>query len=60
MFETLKILRARLRAWMAANERAHREAKVAPCCRAPAGIRAAPRGAQRQQLISDRPSGPSH
>lgn len=41
MFQQLQNLRARLRAWMAENERAHRKAKVGPCCSAPAGIYAA-------------------
>jgi hypothetical protein len=41
MIETLKNLLARLRAWMAENERAHREANAGPCCSAPAGIHGA-------------------
>jgi len=38
MIERLRNLLARLRAWMAENERAHRNAKAGPCCSAPAEV----------------------
>jgi len=41
MMKTLRNLLARLRAWMAENERAHRDAKASPCCGAPAQVYAA-------------------
>jgi len=48
MIETLKNLLARLRAWMADNERAHRNAKAGPCCSAPAEIYAAQARAEKR------------
>lgn len=41
MIDGLKRLLQRLRAWMAENERAHRNAKGGPCCSSPSSIYAA-------------------
>jgi len=41
MLERLTALLAQLRAWMAENERAHRNARVGPCCSSPDQIYAA-------------------
>lgn len=41
MIQWLKRMLTALRAWMAENERAHREAKSGPCCSAPAEVYAA-------------------
>jgi len=43
MLNSLKVMLAHLRAWMAENERAHREAKSGACCSAPALVYAARR-----------------
>ncbi|NMG28931.1 hypothetical protein [Aromatoleum evansii] len=43
MLESLKVLLRRLRAWMAENERAHRDAKPDSCCSSPSAIYAARR-----------------
>ena len=43
MFDSLKTLLRRLRAWMAENERAHRNAKPEGCCSSPSAIYAARR-----------------
>lgn len=43
MLESLKTLLRRLRAWMAQNERAHRNAKPGGCCSSPSAIYAARR-----------------
>lgn len=43
MLESLKALMRRLRAWMAENERAHRNAKPEGCCSSPSAIYAARR-----------------
>ncbi len=48
MLERLKTLLARLRAWMAENERAHRNAKAGPCCSAPDQIYAARRDGEKR------------
>lgn len=44
MLNKLKVLLARLRAWMAENERAHCEAKASACCSAPTEVYAASKG----------------
>ncbi|KAI5913059.1 hypothetical protein PA01_18660 [Azoarcus sp. PA01] len=46
MLGTLKDLLLRLRMWMSANERAHRNAKASACCSMPAAIYAASRRAR--------------
>ena len=43
MPDSLKALLRRLRAWMAENERAHRNAKPDGCCSSPSAIYAARR-----------------
>lgn len=44
MLDRLKSLIERLRAWMAENERAHRQARTSACCSAPATVYAARKG----------------
>ena len=54
MLNKLKLLLARLRGWMAENERAHREAKVNSCCSAPDEVYAAVESAN--PLAADLPN----
>lgn len=50
MRDTWKELLLRLRTWMSANERAHRNAKASACCSTPSAIYAASCRARGENL----------